>query len=114
VNGNHCLGLKLIDGPKPPDAIKAKVFLSSGGIRQRGDIFSDGSYGSNSDPRVHFGLGRVSKVERVEIYLPTGTKQEIRLPAVDRIFTVDEMKALLPQRDPTTSQLTAQWRSCNC
>src|SRR6266568_6988943 len=53
-NENHWLTLKLVGGPKSPrDAIGAKVFLTAGGVRQRADVFSGGSYGSSSDPRVH-------------------------------------------------------------
>jgi enediyne biosynthesis protein E4 len=96
ANGNHWVGLKLIGGPKSPrDAIGAKVFLTAGGVRQRADVFSGGSYGSNSDPRVHFGLGKATKVDKVEIDWPSESKQEITLPAVDRIFIVEETKGLL-------------------
>jgi len=96
ANGNHWVGLKLIGGPKGPrDAIGAKVFLTAGEVRQRVDVFSGGSYGSNSDPRVHFGLGKAAKVDKLEIAWPSGTQQEITLPAVDRIFTVDETRGLL-------------------
>jgi len=38
-NSNHWLTLKLVGGPKSPrDAIGSKVFLTSGGIRQRADV----------------------------------------------------------------------------
>jgi len=95
-NGNHWVTLKLIGGPKSPrDAIGAKVFLTAGGVRQRADVFSGGSYGSSSDLRVHFGLGNATNVERVEIQWPSGTKQEVTLPRVDKIFTVDEAKGLI-------------------
>src|SRR5450755_102860 len=95
-NGNHWVGLKLIGGPKSPrDAMGAKVFVTTGGVRQRADVFSGGSYGSNSDPRVHFGLGAATKVDKVEIQWPSGKKQEITLPGEDKIFTVDEVNGLL-------------------
>ncbi len=95
-NGNHWIGLKLIGGPKSPrDAIGAKVFVTTGKVRQRADIFSGGSYGSSSDPRVHFGLGAATKLDKVQIQWPDGAKQEIALPGVDQIFTVDEVKGLL-------------------
>ncbi len=94
-NGNHWIGLKLIGGPNSPrDAMGAKVFVTTGAVRQRADVFSGGSYGSNSDPRVHFGLGAAPKVDKVEIQWPDGAKQEIALPEVDQIFTVDEVKGL--------------------
>jgi hypothetical protein len=92
-NGNHWLTLRLIGGPRSPrDAIGAKVFLTAGGVRQRADVFSGGSYGSSSDQRVHFGLGSATKVEKVEIQWPSGTKQELAAPEIDRIFSVEEGK----------------------
>ena len=95
-NGNHWLGLQLVGGPKSPkDAIGAKVFLTAGGARQRADVYSGASYASTSDPRVHFGLGAATKVDKIEIHWPSGSKEEIRVPAVDRIFTVEEGKGVV-------------------
>ena len=94
-NGNHWLTLRLIGGSRSPrDAIGAKVFVTVGGVRQRADVFSGGSYGSSSDQRVHFGLGPATKVEKVEIQWPSGTKQELAAPAIDRIFSVEEGKSV--------------------
>jgi len=94
-NGNHWLTLKLVGGPKSPrDAIGAKVFVTAGGIRQRGDVFSGGSYGSSSDQRLHFGLGAATKIEKIEIRWPSGAKEEVAVPGVDRIVTVVEGKGV--------------------
>jgi len=96
-NDNHWIAFRLIGGPKSPrDAIGAKVFVTASGVRQRADVFSGGSYGSSSDQRVHFGLGQSSKIEKIEIHWPSGLKQEIMVPAVDRIFSVAEGKGLFP------------------
>ena len=95
-NGNHWITFKLQGGARSPrDAVGAKVFLSAGGARQRGDVTSGGSYGSSSDPRVHFGLGPATKVEKVEIHWPSGKKEEIAVPGVDRIFTVREGQGIV-------------------
>jgi hypothetical protein len=95
-NGNHWIAFKLIGGDNSPrDAIGAKVFVTTGGIRQRGEVFSGGSYGSNSDPRVHFGLGAARKIDKVEIQWPSGKKQMVAVPEIDRIFVVDENQGLL-------------------
>jgi hypothetical protein len=94
-NGNHWLALKLIGGPKSPrDAVGAKVFLTAGGVRQRADVFSGASYGSSSDKRVHFGLGSVTAVDSIEIFWPSGKKEHITVPGVDRILTVEEGKGV--------------------
>jgi len=95
-NSNHWLTLKLIGAAKSPrDAIGAKVFVTAGGARQRGDVFSGGSYASSSDQRLHFGLGAATKVDKVEIHWPSGETEEVRVPTVDRILTVVESKGIV-------------------
>lgn len=65
---NHWVGLKLVGGAKSPrDAVGASVYLTAGGIRQRADVISGGSYASSNDPRLHFGLGSNSRIENIEI-----------------------------------------------
>jgi hypothetical protein len=92
-NDNHWIELELTGGPQSArDAIGAKVFLTAGGIRQRADVFSGGSYGSSSDQRVHFGLEAATKLDKLEIYWPSGTKQEIVTSSIDRIIVVSEGK----------------------
>jgi hypothetical protein len=95
-NTNHWLTLKLVGGAQSPrDAIGAKVFVTAGGIRQRADLFSGASYASSSDPRIHFGLGSASAVEKLEIHWPSGKKEAIKIPALDRMFTVMEGKGVV-------------------
>ena len=94
-NGNHWIGFKLIGGAKSPrDAIGAKVFVTAGGFRQRADIFSGGSYGSTSDPRPHFGLGKATKIDKIEIFWPDGKREELNVRGIDRILTVVEGKGI--------------------
>jgi hypothetical protein len=94
-NDNHWVAFRLIGtGKSPRDAIGAKVFVTTGGFRQRVDVFSGGSYGSSSDPRPHFGLGSATKIDKVEIHWPDGAKEEVSVPEVDRIFTVVERKGI--------------------
>jgi hypothetical protein len=95
-NSNHWVTLKLVGGPKSPrDAIGAKAFVTAGGFRQRGDVFSGGSYASSSDQRLHFGLGTATQVDKVEIHWPSGAKEQMTLPGVDRIYTVVEGKGIV-------------------
>jgi enediyne biosynthesis protein E4 len=92
-NGNHWLTLRLVGGSKSPrDAIGAKVFLTTGSVRQRADVFSGGSYSSSSDQRIHFGLGSATRIDKIEIHWPSGLKQQIALDRVDQIVTVEEGK----------------------
>jgi len=95
---HHWVELSLTGGAKSPrDAVGAAVYLTAGGLRQRGDVLSGGSYVSSNDPRVHFGLGDAEKVDAVEIHWPSGVKEKVNLPGVDRIFAVEEGKGVTGQ-----------------
>jgi enediyne biosynthesis protein E4 len=94
---NHWVELKLIGGGKtatsagsPRDAVGATVYLSANGMRQRQDVISGASYVSTNDPRPHFGLGDATDAGTAEIHWPSGAKETVKLPAVDRIFTITE------------------------
>ncbi|HYK37764.1 MAG TPA: CRTAC1 family protein [Alloacidobacterium sp.] len=92
---HHWVEFKLIGGAKSPhDAIGAVVFLSAGSMKQRGDVLSGGSFASSNDPRVHFGLGDAMTVDSVEIRWPSGVREKISVPNVDRIYTVEEGKGV--------------------
>jgi enediyne biosynthesis protein E4 len=96
---HHWIALRLVGGAKSPrDAIGATVFLTAGGVRQRRDVTSGGSYSSSSDPRVHFGLGAAAEVEAVEIRWPSGEKETIAVSGVDRIVTIVEGKGVDERR----------------
>jgi hypothetical protein len=92
---HHWVELKLSGGPKSPrDAIGATVYLTANGMRQRQDVMSSGSYISANDQRPHFGLGNASDAGVAEIHWPSGARQTIRLPAVDRIYSITESKGI--------------------
>lgn len=92
---HHWVELKLVGGPKSPrDAVGATVYLTAAGVRQRADVLSGGSYLSSNDLRVHFGLADATTVDAVEIHWPSGLVEKLKLPAIDRIFTVEEGKGV--------------------
>jgi hypothetical protein len=94
---NHWVGLALAGaGQSPRDAVGTKVFLTAGGIRQRGDVMSGGSYESSNDQRLHFGLGQASEVDGVEIHWPDHKVEHVSLPSVDRFFMIEEGKGIIP------------------
>jgi hypothetical protein len=69
----HWLELHLIGDPakkSPRDAIGAIVYLTTGKLRQRQDVVSGGSYASQHDMTIHFGLGAATGVDKLEIKWP--------------------------------------------
>ena len=97
-NQHHWIGLKLIGGPKSPrDAIGASVYLTAGGIRQRQDVISGGSFASSNDQRLHFGLGDAKSVDKLEINWPDGSVQNAIISnGVDKFYIVEQGKAPAP------------------
>jgi hypothetical protein len=87
--------MSLVGGPKSPrDATCATVYLKANGLRMRQDVLASGSYISANDRRLHFGLGEATDAGTAEIHWTDGTKETVKLPAVDRIYTVTEGKGI--------------------
>jgi len=88
---HHWIEVQLVGGPKSPrDATCATAYLTANGMRQRQDVLASSSYISANDRRLHFGLGDATDTGSLEIHWPSGKKQTVKLPAVDRIYTITE------------------------
>jgi hypothetical protein len=92
---HHWVELNLIGGPKSPrDAMCATVYLKANGMRMRQDVLSSGSFISSNDQRPHFGLGDATDAGTAEIHWPSGAIETVKLPTVDRIYTIDEGRGI--------------------
>src|SRR5579883_1579854 len=88
--GNHWLGLSLIGHKSNRDAIGAMIKITTSAGPQWETVTSTASYLSANDPRVHFGLGRDTQAQTVEIRWPSGIVQTLKDVKADRYVTVDE------------------------
>jgi hypothetical protein len=91
-NRNHWLGIAAVGTVSNRDGIGARVTLTAGGKSYVQEIRSGGSYISNSDIRLHFGLGAAAKVDGLEVVWPSGRRERFAVPGVDRIITIAEGK----------------------
>ena len=87
---NHWIAFKLIGTRSNRSAIGAEVVLESGELKQRRIVDGGSGFASQNDRRVHFGLGSREWVDRVFIYWPSGTRQTISSPLIDRFVTITE------------------------
>jgi hypothetical protein len=88
---HHWVEMKLVGaGKSPRDATCATVYLKANGMRMRQDVLASGSYISANDRRPHFGLGDATDAGTAEIHWPSGAKEFVKLPAVDKIYTITE------------------------
>jgi hypothetical protein len=101
-NSNHRALFKLVGAKSNKMAIGARVTVKAGRLVQLSEVRGGGSYISQNDPRLHFGLGTESMMSEVEIKWPSGKIEVLHDVAADFIYTIVEGegirdKAALPK-----------------
>jgi hypothetical protein len=87
---NHWISFALEGTKSNRLALNAKIKITSGELVQTGEIRSGGSYLSQSDLRVHFGLGRYQSASQVVVNWPAGGAQVFDNLAADRFYMIKE------------------------
>ena len=72
------------------DALGARITLKAGSRTFVDEVRSGSSYDSNSDMRIHFGLGTLTKLDGIEIRWPSGLVEHFDHLPVDKIHTIKE------------------------
>jgi hypothetical protein len=98
-NANNSVLVKLLGVKSNRDGIGARVKIVSGDLTQIDEVRSGGSYISQNDLRLHFGLEKRSKIELIEIRWPSGLIDKITTANVNRIVTVKEGQGIIEQKD---------------
>jgi hypothetical protein len=86
----HWLLLKLIGTKSNRSAIGARVVVTAAGHKQTDEVRSGGSYLSQNDLRLHFGLGDATHADSIEVRWPSGQHTVLKDVAADRIVTITE------------------------
>jgi hypothetical protein len=93
---NHWVGLELAGTSSNRLALNARVRVTTGDLVQWDEVRSGGSYLSQNDLRLHFGLGVHQKIDKVEIFWPSGKKDVLMNLATDQFYSVLEGKGIVP------------------
>jgi hypothetical protein len=96
VAGRHWVSFELAGTRSNRLAIGARLKIVAGGTTQTDEIHSGGSYLSQNDLRVHFGLGSATKVDSLEVRWPSGATDTVMDLAVDKFYAVLEGKGIVP------------------
>jgi hypothetical protein len=80
----------------PRDAIGSVVFCTVNGQRRRADVASGRSLNSQSDLRVHFGLGAATQIDKLEVRWMNGKTEAYDIKAVDQFVTIVQGKGVVP------------------
>jgi hypothetical protein len=89
-NANHRVLFKLVGVKSNRAAIGARATVRAGGLAQFNEVRGGGSYLSQNDLRLHFGLGDAASMESVQIRWPNGKVEEIKNLAADKVYTIVE------------------------
>ena len=87
---NHRALFKLVGTKSNKMAIGARVTVRAGKLTQFGEVRGGGSYISQNDPRLHFGLGANTEIDEVQIHWPSGRSEVLRHIPADFVYTMVE------------------------
>lgn len=94
--GNHWISFELEGTKSNRLALNARVKATAGDLVQTGEVLSGGSYLSQHDLRIHFGLGNRERVDKVQVLWPTGKTEIMTNLAADRFYKIREGEGLVP------------------
>ena len=89
-SSNHWVLFRLIGAKSNRSAIGARVSVQTSNMTQLDEVRGGGGYNSSNDLRLHFGLGKESRISKVEISWPSGAKQEFQNVPADEIYEIEE------------------------
>ncbi len=99
-NANHWLSVQLIGTKSNRDGTGALLKLTAEGVTQTMQAIGGTSYMSASDPRIHFGLGKRTKIDSLTITWPSGYVEKLTNPPLDQIIAVKEGAGIIPRSFP--------------
>src|ERR1700682_1771431 len=97
-NANNSVLIKTVGVKSNRDGIGARVKVVSGDLAQVDEVRSGGSYISQNDLRLHFGLEKRTKIDYIEVRWPSGVVDKITGLSANRILTINEGKGLVEQK----------------
>jgi hypothetical protein len=89
----RCVGTK-----SNRSAIGARVTVTTGEHRQTAEVMSGSSYHSQSDLRLHFGLGPAAAADSVELRWPAGATEAHRDLPAGHLFVIEEGKGIVSRK----------------
>jgi len=101
----HAVVISLSGTTSNRSAIGARVTLEAGGLRQMDEVRSGGSFYSHNDLALHFGVGRATKLDRLDVRWPNGEIQSWRGLPVNQRLVIAEGSQDIKQRELSRSQL---------
>jgi hypothetical protein len=97
-NSSNSVLIKTIGVNSNRDGIGARVKVVSGDLTQIDEVRSGGSYISQNDLRLHFGLEKRTSIDLLEVRWPSGVIDKVTDLSANRILTIKEGKGVVEQK----------------
>ena len=97
-NSNHWLTVQLIGTQSNVSGIGTKIILKTGNLSLFREVRSGASYLSQSDLRVHFGLGGNSTVDALEIHWQSGHRDQFSNLKSNQILRIKERHGIIKDK----------------
>ncbi len=94
-NSNRWLTIQLIGTQSNMSGIGTKIILKAGNLSLFREVRSGASYLSQSDLRVHFGLGENLRIDTLEIYWQSGRKEQFSNLKSNQILRIKEGQGII-------------------
>ncbi len=94
-NKNNWINIKTVGSKRNRDALGAQVKVKAEELVQVKEVYSGGSYISQNDTRLHFGLGKKTRVDSIEVRWPAGKTEVIRDVPVNQFVVIQEGRGLV-------------------
>lgn len=103
---NHWISFQLEGVESNRLALNARIRAIAGQLVQSGEVISGGSYLSQSDLRIHFGLGDHKQVDKAEVIWPDGKTEILTHLAADRFYSIREGLGIVASHSPAELRQT--------
>ncbi len=90
ANENHWIQIRLQGVKTNRDGVGARVKVVAGDLTQIDEVHSGRGYQSHYGTRLHFGLGKRDRVDRVEVRWIGGSVDVVRNVEVDQVLSITE------------------------
>jgi hypothetical protein len=97
IPGRHWISIELAGTKSNRLALNARVKVTSGGMTQTDEVHSGGSYLSQNDLRLHFGLGSATKIDSIEVRWPSGAVDKTGPVEADHFYSILEGTGVVPR-----------------
>ena len=105
-NSNNYIQIQLEGQKKNKHSLGTKIMVFANGFKQVKEQFTSRGYLSTVSPILHFGLGKIQKIDSIQVYWPDGTFYTERTIAVNQKIILKQDQV---NKQATQNEILKTW-----